>query len=876
MKRFKVIVSAVILALAEILGFTPVVQAATNDFYFEDATFDYYLENTENGTKMHVAETLVAVFPDYDQNHGIERALPRKNQDSTNWIIETPSKLNFSVTRNGAAETFTRTSLTNDYIAFRIGNASEYVHGRQTYTLEYDYYNVVTEFDENSENITGRNGATAYQEIYWDTNGTGWAQSFNHLTANLHLPDLSAWNGTSVCYVGYYSFSTGQCNVSKTADGFSFETSNLSAHQNLTFSLDFKPNSFNAVKPTIRKYSSNTNNFYFESADFDYTLYRAADNSSRLKVKETLVAVFPEDIDQNHGIVRAIPILNQGGKNYVLDPDSYNFNVSVTRNGETEPFRVSKSGDTFQVKIGDTLEYVHGTQTYVLEYEFKNVVVEFSEDGGFQELYWDTNGTGWNQKFNNLTATLHLPSDITTDKTSCYVGKFGDTNQSRCTIEKNTDGFKFSTSNLAIGENLTFATRFPLNSFYVPPIRKYYFLLFAFLITLLICALVLLVKFHDWKTQARAKYLHKKSLFTAPQYSPNLTVAEAAQLSFKTLKSPRVATLIELAVKKHISIKQNGKEWSIIINNLDGLSASELNVLWILANSSKIQVGDEIAIKKHTATSKLRAYSEAYDDNAATDLRRKKFFEVSASVKDTTGKTTKNSSSQRTLIASLIIVAFTFLPIIIVFAVSLGDATSNYYGSLLVGEVVGTHVFPVLVVVSVIATIVAATALRKITNRYKYYTLAGIEAENYLRGLEEYIKMAKADRIKFLQSVSGVDTTPEGIVKLYEKLLPFAVLFSVEKSWLGELQKYYDIANVTEYASSFNFGDALVFSTLASSISHTISSSTNYTPPPVFSSGGSWSSGSSGGSWSSSSSSSGSSGGGSSGGGGGGGGGGGW
>jgi hypothetical protein len=46
--------------------------------------------------------------------------------------------------------------------------------------------------------------------------------------------------------------------------------------------------------------------FSFSSMTADYTLTRAADGTSRLRVVETIVAQFP-DADQNHGIRRQIP-----------------------------------------------------------------------------------------------------------------------------------------------------------------------------------------------------------------------------------------------------------------------------------------------------------------------------------------------------------------------------------------------------------------------------------------------------------------------------------------------------------------------------------------------------------------------------------------
>ena len=83
-------------------------------------------------------------------------------------------------------------------------------------------------------------------------------------------------------------------------------------------------------------------------------------------------------------------------------------------------------------------------------------------------------------------------------------------------------------------------------------------------------------------------------------------------------------------------------------------------------------------------------------------------------------------------------------------------------------------------------------------NKYEKRTIKGIEASNYLDGLKEYIDLAEKDRIKFLHSVKGADISHAGIVKLYEKLLPYAIIFGCEDSWLEELNKYYQLPDVEE------------------------------------------------------------------------------
>jgi uncharacterized membrane protein YgcG len=80
-------------------------------------------------------------------------------------------------------------------------------------------------------------------------------------------------------------------------------------------------------------------------------------------------------------------------------------------------------------------------------------------------------------------------------------------------------------------------------------------------------------------------------------------------------------------------------------------------------------------------------------------------------------------------------------------------------------------------------------------------TEIGVRAHDDLLGLKDYIKLAEADRLKFLQSPEGAEKlpvadqfdpkTPEAKVKLFEKLLPYAMLFGLEKDWAKQFEGIY-------------------------------------------------------------------------------------
>ncbi len=68
-------------------------------------------------------------------------------------------------------------------------------------------------------------------------------------------------------------------------------------------------------------------------------------------------------------------------------------------------------------------------------------------------------------------------------------------------------------------------------------------------------------------------------------------------------------------------------------------------------------------------------------------------------------------------------------------------------------------------------------------------TDAGAPARDHLRGLREYLQLAEADRLRVLQSPEGAERRPidpddpRQVLHLYERLLPWAIVWGVEKEW---------------------------------------------------------------------------------------------
>ena len=198
----------------------------------ESFTADYFVSKDDKQvSQMRVEEKIVAVFPDFDQNHGILRAIPEKYNDKSLGLSivgvadDTGKSINY--TTNGES----------DNLVLKIGDADKYVRGKQTYVISYQIKNFITFYDN-------------HDEMYWDVNGDQWNQPFGKVTARVHLPSdiASSLIGESRCFSGLYGSNSEDCVSSESSitDGkvLTFVSTNLSANETLTFVVGFNKGTF--------------------------------------------------------------------------------------------------------------------------------------------------------------------------------------------------------------------------------------------------------------------------------------------------------------------------------------------------------------------------------------------------------------------------------------------------------------------------------------------------------------------------------------------------------------------------------------------------------------------------------------------------------
>lgn len=551
---------------------------------------------------------------------------------------------------------------------------------------------------------------------------------------------------------------------------------------------------------------ADVDDFVFESLDVEYQLGRADDGSSTLTVVETFVAVFPE-FDQNHGMRRLIPDSYQGAP---LHPRL----VSITdENGAPRPAEVESDEGVYAMTSRDP-GFVHGRQTYVFTYTLENVTRYFA-DTGSDEFYWDVNGTDWAQPFGRITARVTMPDDLETARTgqqACYVGSFGSTQT--CPIADIDGGVEASVESVQPYETMTIAIGFEPGTF-TEFDSSYLASPWGWLQA--IVALLGLGGSIVWAIVSRRRHLRDdpgRPVIIA-EYTPPRAIdaLESAVLLGRTTKAIP-AEVLEQAVVGSIRIEEGPPRWfggtrlkAVLVDPslADGDGRMLLPGLFPLGvPGEEFEFGRTDKRFSNTALTVLKA---AETELATRGLRRS--VPVAAR-------------------AWPIALAIVSAVLVVLFGVAALTA----------------FVMPLVPIVLIIAAVFTVLVVGGLVAR-KPLTAAGAEARDHLRGLQQFIEWAEADRIRMLQSPQGAERVPVDVsdprvkLKLYEKLLPYAVVFGQEKKWAGELAVLYGDGNSPVwYAGSAGF-NAAAFSAGISNLSTSASSSS--------SSGGSSGGGSAGG-----------------------------
>ncbi|WP_173922076.1 DUF2207 domain-containing protein [Agromyces sp. Marseille-P2726] len=519
---------------------------------------------------------------------------------------------------------------------------------------------------------------------------------------------------------------------------------------------------------------TDVDDFTFASFDAVFELSRDDGRHSVLETTETLVAVFPE-FDQNRGIRRAIPLHYDG------HPTNIEVESVTDAAGQPRGYEVERDEDgEFLLVTVRADDYVHGEQTYVITYRQHNVTHR-PDDAAIDEFYWDVNGTGWAQPFGRVTAELRMSDEVAagfTGDVACYRGSAGPTTpcDSLTVAESSPPVMTAEAADLGPFQNLTIAAGFRLGTF-EPRDESFWASGWAIaggvgaVVSVLALAAAIVLRLTRWRDHPG-----RGTIIAQYQPRPDVSAMVAADLVGQSGKGV-TATILERAVARELRIVETGrKKYAVEFVGGEAGDGDARSVVQALFG--RVPRPGAVRDLKSTDTSlgkRLLAIRQGV---------RKRVVESGLRRRPDLG------------IRSLLAIVST-----------LGAVASTWFGIVALDDHMGGGIPAILFILAIaaaIATFIAVVDVRPLTE-------LGRELRDHLEGLRLYIRLAEADRLRVLQSPSGamrvdrpaaasigapglVDPPLDSavVLKLNERLLPYAVLFGLEKEWSRELAALYE------------------------------------------------------------------------------------
>lgn len=152
--------------------------------------------------------------------------------------------------------------------------------------------------------------------------------------------------------------------------------------------------------------------YYFTAYNVDINVNE--DNS--FDITEHISAYFNE---QRHGIYRTIPTRNQVKR---TDGTSHSVKAKIKNIKVSENCDVSIENGNYVLQIGDADTYVEGEHDYTVKYTY---MLGEDQNNGFDELYYNIIGDGWDTYIQNVTFKITMPKEFDKSKLGFSIGNYG-------------------------------------------------------------------------------------------------------------------------------------------------------------------------------------------------------------------------------------------------------------------------------------------------------------------------------------------------------------------------------------------------------------------------------------------------------------------
>ncbi len=538
--------------------------------------------------------------------------------------------------------------------------------------------------------------------------------------------------------------------------------------------------------------------------DYSYTDYINVFNSDVTLNKDASISI-NESIDYHftfarHGIYREIPINYKTSGSFTRPTLLKLNNLEYFQKGFSND-RYNTYGREYQngyviFKIGSDDTTVIGDYTYILDYKLTYANNYFDDH---DELYLNITGTGWDVPINSVVANITVPGKII--NAVCYTG-VTNSKDSNCTItESGENTLTIETNNLRVYEGLTIVVAMPKDTIANTESQQRLQSAVAnsglFLPVFAIIAVIII--------SSRIKKNKKITIIPSYNVPKGWNPLRSGFIYSKYLPNNVItAQIIDLAINGYLKIKQISKtDYEFVKSSKEAPTDPEEKILYDGLFQEKDTINlNNLSTKFYATVSKLkfttekRLYEEGYFSRSKQNLANR---------------------------ISALSIAGIVISVCLIGILSTNAAMSWFWG----------------LVVSFIIFVFLSIKIdkRDVTGNENFYQLLG---------LKMYINTAEKHRIEFHDN-------PKKYLGVFEQLLPYAMIFGLEKRWAKEFEDIY--IEQPEWYESSNRGTGLFHTYyLISSLNHVnkqvISHSTpsNSTHGFASSHGGSGGSGFSGGS----------------------------
>ncbi len=444
-------------------------------------------------------------------------------------------------------------------------------------------------------------------------------------------------------------------------------------------------------------------------------------------VSET-IRVQAEGSEIQRGIFRDFPTdyRDRLGNHYIVEFEV----LGVTRDGLSEPWRSERRGNGVRVYIGSENIFLQpGEYSYLIRYQTDRQIGFFEQH---DELYWNVTGNGWSFSILSASATVHLPANVAASDLSMagFTGYAGSTAQTYTSSVSDGSGQIATTATLAPRQGLTLVMGWPKGIVTEPGnIQKAGYLLFdnrGLLLMLLALLFSFFYLYKSWSIAGR----DPEAGVIFPRYAPPKAYSPASTRYISKMgydQKAFSAGIINLAVKKHLSISKVDKEYTLIKADSDeALAPGEQALIEELFSEGKALLLDN---ENRLIVSRAKKAHKSALDKDYNNI----YFNLNAAL----------------LLPSLF-ASITMLIIVVV----IGAMT------------------PLTGIVFAIIVLMHAVFLFLM----RAPSIKGRLLLDKLQGFKQYLEVAEQDD---LDLKNPPDKTPE----LFENYLPYALALGVEQAW---------------------------------------------------------------------------------------------